>query len=149
MDTVIEGAMATAMASLGGLGVVNSNLSAINQVSVVHSVKSCRVPILSSPTFRIPSDRIHSLDDFESCPYILVTQSSSTSSQLLGYVSSSDWLKGVEESGRLFRKKLEGKIVFLCLTKSANSIHANAITKRSLYGMMTQHMRTLTIKCHS
>ncbi|KAE8124501.1 hypothetical protein FH972_019380 [Carpinus fangiana] len=93
MDTVTEGAMAAAMASLGGLGIVHSNLSAVDQVSVVRSVKSRRVPILSAPTFRAPSDRIHSLDDFDSCPYVLVTQSGSASSQLLGYVSRSNWLQ--------------------------------------------------------
>jgi hypothetical protein len=127
MDTVTEGALAAAMASLGGLGIVHSNIFVVDQAFVVHSVKSRCVPILSAPTFCAPSKRIHSLDDFESYPYVLVTQSGSAS-QLLCYIS--DWLKGVEESGRLFREKLEGKIVFLCLTKSANSIHANAVTKR-------------------
>jgi hypothetical protein len=38
--------------------------------------------------------------------------------QLLGKRSPSpDWFKKVEESGRLFREKLEGKIVFLHFTK--------------------------------
>ncbi|KAE8057420.1 hypothetical protein FH972_014115 [Carpinus fangiana] len=72
------------MASLGGLGIVHSNLFAADQSSVVCFVESRRIPILSAPTFRAPSDRIHSLDDFESCPYVLVTQSGSASSHLLG-----------------------------------------------------------------
>jgi hypothetical protein len=112
MDTVTEGAMAATMASLGGLGIVHSNLSTADQASVVRSVKSHRVPILSTPTFLAPSNRIHSLHNFDSYPYILVTQSGSTSSQLLDYVSRSDWFKGVEEFGRLFREKLKDKIVF-------------------------------------
>jgi hypothetical protein len=112
MDTVTEGAMAAVMVSLGGLGIVHSNLFATNQAFIVRSVKSRRVPILSIPTFHAPSDRIHSLYDLDSCPYVLVTQSGSMSSQLLGYVSRSDWLKGLEESGRHFRKNLKGKIIF-------------------------------------
>jgi IMP dehydrogenase len=90
MDIVTEGNMAIAMASLCGLGIVHSNLSAVDQASVVHSIKSRRVPILSTTTFRVPSDHIHSLDNFDSCPYVLVTQSSFASSQLLGYVSRFD-----------------------------------------------------------
>jgi IMP dehydrogenase len=116
MDTVNEGAMAAAMASLGVLSIIHSNLSAADQASVVRSVKSRHVPILSAPTFRAPSC-IHSLDDFDSCPYVLVTQSGSTSSQLLGYASKSDWLKGREESGRPFREKLKGKIIFFMPAK--------------------------------
>lgn len=93
MDTVTEGCMASAMASLGGLGIIHSNLPTDVQASMVRSVKSRRVPILSTPTFMSASHRIESLDDFESCPYVLVTQSGSPSSKLLGYVSRSDWLQ--------------------------------------------------------
>jgi IMP dehydrogenase len=126
MDIVIEGAMAAAMASLGGLGIVYSNLSTVDQASVVLSVKSRHVPILSAPTFCAVSNRIYSLDDFDSCPYVLVNQSGSMSSQLLDYVSRSDWLQGVEEFVVIWIKnneqhkvqKLEGKIIFLCLTKN-------------------------------
>ncbi|KAE8038953.1 hypothetical protein FH972_011413 [Carpinus fangiana] len=129
MDTVTEGAMAVAMASLGGLGIVHSNLSVADQASVVRFVKSRRVPILSVPTFHAPSDRIHSLDDFDSCPYVLVTQSGFESSQLLGYVSRFNWLKGIEEFGRLFKEKLKGKIIFLMPAKNADSNHTDAVTK--------------------
>jgi hypothetical protein len=154
MDIVIEGAMAAAMASLGGLDIVHSNLSTVDQVSAVLSVKSHRIPILFAPTFCAFSDRIHLLDDFDSCPYVLIIQSGSASSQLLGYFSRSDWLQGVEEFVVVWIKnneqhkvqKLEGKIVFLCLTKklkikplskrttsqNANNIHTNAFTKRIL-----------------
>ena len=65
MDTVIEGAMAATMASLGGLGIVHSNLFVAYQAFVVHSIKSHRVPILSAPTFHAPFDHIHSLNDFD------------------------------------------------------------------------------------
>ncbi|KAE8008710.1 hypothetical protein FH972_005199 [Carpinus fangiana] len=121
--------MAATMASLGGLDIVHSNLFAADQASVVRSVESRHVPILSAPTFRAPSDSIHSLDDFESCPYMLVTQSNSASSQLLDKRSSRfDWFEEVEEFGCLFGEKLEGKIVFLHLTKKPKQYFTQTVT---------------------
>ncbi|KAF5477230.1 hypothetical protein F2P56_003893 [Juglans regia] len=93
MDTVTEAGMAAAMASLGGLGIIHSNLPPQVQASMVRSVKSRRVPLLSSPTFKSSEHRIDSLDDFDSSPYVLVTQSGSPSSKLIGYVSRSEWLQ--------------------------------------------------------
>ncbi|KAG7955141.1 hypothetical protein I3843_11G055900 [Carya illinoinensis] len=93
MDTVTEAGMAAAMAFLGGLGVIHSNLPPHVQASMVRSVKSRRVPLLYSPTFKSPEHRIDSLDDFDSSPYVLVTKSGSPSSKLIGYVSRSEWLQ--------------------------------------------------------
>ncbi|XP_030966615.1 inosine-5'-monophosphate dehydrogenase 2-like [Quercus lobata] len=98
MDTVTESAMAAAVASLGGIGIIHPNLSAQVQAAMVRSVKSRRVPFLSSPTFLSPSHRISSLDDFDaSSPYVLVTESGSPRSKFVGYVSKSDWLNLEDE----------------------------------------------------
>ncbi|GMY33143.1 inosine-5'-monophosphate dehydrogenase 2-like [Fagus crenata] len=105
MDTVTESSMAAAMASIGGLGIIHSNLSPQLQAAMVCSVKSRRVPFLSSPSFLSPSHRISSLDDFDaSSPYVLVTLSGSPRSKLIGYVSKSDWLNLDDD-----RKDLEVK----------------------------------------
>jgi hypothetical protein len=42
------------------------------------------IPILSMPTFCAPFNRIYSLDDFNSYPFLLVTHSGSAFSLLLG-----------------------------------------------------------------
>jgi hypothetical protein len=71
------------------------------------------IPILSVPTFRAHFDHIHLLDDFDSCPFLLVTQSGSASFQLLGKRSPrSDWFKEVEESGLFLEKKRRVKSYF-------------------------------------
>ncbi|KAF7835706.1 inosine-5'-monophosphate dehydrogenase [Senna tora] len=91
MDTVSETCMAVAMAALGGIAFVHSNTTPSEQAAMVASAKSRRVPILSSPVFKAPSGRIESADDFGDSPYILVTESGSAKSKLLGYVSKVDW----------------------------------------------------------
>lgn len=58
---------------------------------MVHAAKARRVPILSNLVFKSPSDRIDSDDDFASSPFILVTESGTSKSKLLGYVSYADW----------------------------------------------------------
>ncbi|CAN1263082.1 Inosine-5'-monophosphate dehydrogenase 1 [Linum perenne] len=49
MDTVTESAMAASMAALGGIGIVHYNTTPSAQAAFVRSVKSRRVPLLSSP----------------------------------------------------------------------------------------------------
>ncbi|KAM1007815.1 hypothetical protein ACFX2A_004425 [Malus domestica] len=64
------------------------------QAHMVRSVKSRRIPLLSSPVFKSPSDRIQTDDVFEaSNPYVLVTESGSPNSKFLGYVAGKDWVK--------------------------------------------------------
>ncbi|XP_018501452.2 inosine-5'-monophosphate dehydrogenase 2-like [Pyrus x bretschneideri] len=94
MDTVTESHMAISMAALGGIGIIHSNLTSSEQAHMVRSVKSRRVPLLSNPVFKSPSDRIQSDDVFDaSNPYVLVTESGSPNSKLLGYVAGKDWVK--------------------------------------------------------
>lgn len=91
MDTVSETSMAVAMAALGGIAFVHSNTTPSDQASMILSAKSRRVPVLSNPVFKPPSGRIESFDDFGDSPYILVTDSGTAKSKLLGYVSKLDW----------------------------------------------------------
>ncbi|ONI11844.1 hypothetical protein PRUPE_4G129200 [Prunus persica] len=92
MDTVTEAHMAISMAALGGIGIIHSNTTPSEQAHMVKAVKSRRVPVLSNPVFKSPSDRIQSDDVFDSSnPYVLVTENGSPSSKLLGYVAGRDW----------------------------------------------------------
>ncbi|CAN6545644.1 unnamed protein product [Malus baccata var. baccata] len=94
MDTVTESHMAISMAALGGIGIIHSNSTSSEQAHMVRSVKSRRVPLLSNPVFKSPSDRIQSDDVFDAAnPYVLITESGSPSSKLLGYVAGKDWVK--------------------------------------------------------
>ncbi|KAK4790342.1 hypothetical protein SAY86_017646 [Trapa natans] len=93
MDTVTESSMARAMAVLGGIGIIHSNCSSSEQAAYIRAAKAGHFPILSNPVFRSPSDRIYSLDDFESSPCILVTQSGDSNSELMGYVSQLHWME--------------------------------------------------------
>ncbi|GMP64636.1 hypothetical protein CsSME_00025817 [Camellia sinensis var. sinensis] len=93
MDTVTESSMALSMASLGGLGIVHSNNSPSDQASIIRSAKSHRFPCLSDLTFLSPSDSSNSVADFPAagCRIILVTESGTSKSKLLGVVTISDW----------------------------------------------------------
>lgn len=91
MDTVSESAMAAAMATLGGIAVVHSNLSAAAQAAVLRHAKSRRVPILSDPVFAAPSAVIEHEDAFAASPFVLVTDSGTSAGKLLGYVAKSVW----------------------------------------------------------
>ncbi|KAM1570960.1 hypothetical protein ACFX10_035901 [Malus domestica] len=94
MDTVMESHMVISMAALGGIGIIHSNSTSSEQAHMVRSVKSRRVPLLSNPVFKSPSDRIQSDDVFDaSSPYVLVTESGSPGSELLGYVGGKDRVK--------------------------------------------------------
>lgn len=84
--------MASAMAALGGIGIVHSNVTSSEQADMIRSVKSRRVPILSSPVFKAPDSRIADEFDSHDVPFVLVTQSGTQKTKLLGYVAKSDWL---------------------------------------------------------
>ncbi|RXH86664.1 hypothetical protein DVH24_021937 [Malus domestica] len=103
MDTVTESHMAISMAALGGIGIIHSNLTSSEQAHMVRSVKSRRVLLLSNPVFKSPSDRIQSDDVFDaSNPYVLVTESGSPNSKLLGYVAGKDWVKLGDEEVKIY-----------------------------------------------
>ncbi|KAJ6772456.1 INOSINE-5-MONOPHOSPHATE DEHYDROGENASE RELATED [Salix koriyanagi] len=92
MDTVTESYMAAAMAAVGGIGIIHSNVTPSEQADMIRSVKSRRVPILSSPVFKTPDSRIVNEFEGDDVPFVFVTQSGSEKSKLLGYVAKSDWL---------------------------------------------------------
>ncbi|KAB5538578.1 hypothetical protein DKX38_016111 [Salix brachista] len=92
MDTVTESYMAAAMAAVGGIGVIHSNVTPFEQADMIRSVKSRRVPILSSPVFKTPDSRIVNEFEGDDIPFVFVTQSGNEKSKLLGYVAKSDWL---------------------------------------------------------
>uniref|UniRef100_A0A2P2QLK5 Inosine-5'-monophosphate dehydrogenase n=1 Tax=Rhizophora mucronata TaxID=61149 RepID=A0A2P2QLK5_RHIMU len=92
MDTVTESHMAAAMAALGGIGIIHSNLPPSEQAEMVSSVKSRCVPIMSSPVVKSPDSRIVCEFDDDTLPCILVTESGAAKSKVLGYVTRSDWL---------------------------------------------------------
>ena len=112
MDTVSEASMAVAMAALGGIAIIHSNTTATDQAAMIRSAKSRKVPILSNPIFKPPSGRIESVDDFGDSPYILVTESGSSKSNLLGYVSKLDWMN-------LSDKELK---IYDCMVNSSVSV---------------------------
>uniref|UniRef100_A0A6N2NCJ6 Inosine-5'-monophosphate dehydrogenase n=2 Tax=Salix viminalis TaxID=40686 RepID=A0A6N2NCJ6_SALVM len=92
MDTVTESYMAAAMAAVGGIGVIHSNVTPSEQADMIRSVKSRRVPILSSPVFKTPDSRIVNEFEGDDVPFVFVTQSGNEKSKLLGYVAKPDWL---------------------------------------------------------
>ncbi|KAK7350383.1 hypothetical protein VNO77_08944 [Canavalia gladiata] len=98
MDTVSEAAMASAMASLGGIAIVHSNTSPSSQVSFLRAAKSRRVPILSEPVFCSSSAIVEHDDDFAGSPFLLVTDTGNSKGKLLGYVAKHDWTNGNDKS---------------------------------------------------
>ncbi|XP_078442865.1 inosine-5'-monophosphate dehydrogenase-like [Wolffia australiana] len=101
MDTVTETSMAVAMAALGGIAIVHYNNAASEQAAIVRSAKSRRVPFVSDPVFRSPSDQILSAEEFGSSPFVLLTESGSSKSKPVGLVWSVDWLNSPEKSAPL------------------------------------------------
>ena len=102
MDTVSESCMAAAMAALGGIGIIHSNLPASNQADMVRSVKSRRVPILSNPVFKSPDSRIlNQFQEDDALPCVLVTEYGTASSKLIGYVLRSDWMGLSDKEAKL------------------------------------------------
>ncbi|KAJ9183251.1 hypothetical protein P3X46_007135 [Hevea brasiliensis] len=101
MDTVTESYMAAAMAALGGIGIIHSNMPPSHQADMVRSAKSRRVPILSNPAFKSPDSRILDQFDDDSLPCVLVTESGTAKSKLLGYVLKSDWMSLSDKDAKL------------------------------------------------
>ncbi|RDX74422.1 Inosine-5'-monophosphate dehydrogenase, partial [Mucuna pruriens] len=98
MDTVSESAMAAAMASLGGIAILHSNVEAAAQAALLRAAKSRRVPILSDPVFSAPSAVVEHDDDFGASPFLLVTDTGTSAGKLLGYVAKRDWTNQTDKS---------------------------------------------------
>ncbi|GAB4825470.1 hypothetical protein Ancab_008343 [Ancistrocladus abbreviatus] len=101
MDTVTESAMAVAMASLGGIGILHSNNSPSDQFSLLYSPKSRRIPFISDFEITSSSNFIDSESDFNSSSVILVTENGSRKYRVLGYVLKFDWANLKNRDGRV------------------------------------------------
>lgn len=91
MDTVSESSMAVAMAALGGISILHYNNLPSEQAALLRSAKSRRIPFVSDPVVKSPSDFISSSSAFDASPCVFVTASGTAKSKLLGVVSRSDW----------------------------------------------------------
>ncbi|RWR81966.1 inosine-5'-monophosphate dehydrogenase 2-like protein isoform X1 [Cinnamomum micranthum f. kanehirae] len=91
MDTVSESSMAVAMAALGGISILHYNNLPSEQAALLRSAKSRRIPFVSDPIVKSPSDFISSSSAFDASPCVFVTASGTAKSKLLGVVSRSDW----------------------------------------------------------
>ncbi|KAJ7982089.1 Inosine-5'-monophosphate dehydrogenase [Quillaja saponaria] len=114
MDTVSESHMAVAMAALGGIAIIHSNTTPFGHAAMIRSAKSRRVPILSNPIFSSPSGRIASIDDFGDSQCILVTESGSVKSKLLGYVSKSDLMKLSDKEVKIYDYMVNSSVSAPC-----------------------------------
>lgn len=85
--------MAVSMASLGGIGIVHSNNSAVEQASVVEFAKAHRIPFVNDCVFVSPNDHIQSVEEFCESPCVFVTETGNRSSKVLGVVNKFDWEK--------------------------------------------------------
>ncbi|XP_057546656.1 inosine-5'-monophosphate dehydrogenase 2-like [Amaranthus tricolor] len=101
MDTVTESYMAVAMASLGGIGILHSNNTPQEQFSLLQSAKSRRIPFVSDFEIKSPADVIDSESDFGSSSVILITETGSRKSRVLGFVLKSDWVKLMKKEIRV------------------------------------------------
>ncbi|KAI3829038.1 hypothetical protein L1987_03152 [Smallanthus sonchifolius] len=93
MDTVTEASMAVSMAALGGIGIIHSNNTVSEQVSLIRSAKSHRIPFASSDIqFVSPDDSISSASVFDNSTCVFVTENGYKSDKaLLGFVDKSTW----------------------------------------------------------
>ncbi|KAL9272008.1 Inosine-5'-monophosphate dehydrogenase 2-like protein [Drosera capensis] len=87
MDTVSESSMAIAMASLGGIGIIHSNNSVSEQVSLLRSAKSRRIPFVSDFETLPPTESI----DSGEASVVLVTEDGTRKTRVLGYVKKDDY----------------------------------------------------------
>lgn len=89
--------MAVSMASLGGIGIVHSNNSAIEQAGLVEFAKAHRIPFVSDCVFYSPNDHIQSVDEFGDSPCVFITENGSRNSKLVGVVNKFDWEKRADK----------------------------------------------------
>lgn len=97
MDTVTE----ASMAALGGIVIVHYNNTCSQQASVIHSVKSHRIPFSADLIFASPSDSIYSVDEFGNSPCIFITETGVKESKFLGLVLKSNWEELSDKRGRI------------------------------------------------
>ena len=117
MDTVTESYMAVAMASLGGIGILHSNNTPQEQFSLLQSAKSRRIPFVSDFEIKSPADVIDSESDFGSSSVILITETGSRKSRVLGFVLKSDWVKLMKKEIRVCEYMSKLDVPQFCLFK--------------------------------
>ncbi|KAJ6839608.1 putative inosine-5'-monophosphate dehydrogenase [Iris pallida] len=89
MDTVSESSMAAAVASLGGLAFLHSNLPPDLQASHLRLAKAARLPYVADPLFLSPSD-VFIPSSSAASSFAIVTADGTSKSKPLGVVSASD-----------------------------------------------------------
>lgn len=93
MDSVTEAPMAIAMALLGGIGVIHSNCSAVEQAQQVRKVKNFRNGFIMDPFVLSSSNTLQDVDNItqqHGVKTVLITEGGSVGNKLLGIVTSRD-----------------------------------------------------------
>ncbi|CAN6440216.1 unnamed protein product [Victoria cruziana] len=104
MDTITESSMAAAMAALGGIGIIHYNNLPTEQANLVSQTKSHRFGFVSDPLCLSPSDTVAdavAMLSSSSSSCILVTESGTLKSKLVGIVTERDLFAAPEQETRL------------------------------------------------
>ncbi|KAM0037814.1 putative IMP dehydrogenase [Helianthus debilis subsp. tardiflorus] len=123
MDTVTESSMAVAMASLGGIGIIHSNNTAVEQAALIRSAKSHRIPYVSTDIpFVNPNDCILDSSVFDSFPCVFVTENGCEKDRkLLGVVDKLVWDSLSDKEARV-SSYMKKNVVTLPNTSSFNDV---------------------------
>ncbi|KAK1418907.1 hypothetical protein QVD17_28058 [Tagetes erecta] len=123
MDTVTEASMAVSMAALGGIGIIHSNNTVSEQVSLIRSAKSHRIPFVSTDIpFVSPDDCITSGEVFDNCYCVFVTKNGSrTDTTLLGVVDKVIW-EGLDDKEARVSSYMKKNVVSLPSTYSFEDV---------------------------
>ena len=102
MDTVTESYMVIAMASLGRIGILHSNNTPQEQLSLLQSTKFFHIPFISNFEIKSPADVIDSESNFGFSNVIVIIETCSRKSRVLGF--ESDWEKLMKSDELLLKE---------------------------------------------